>query len=285
MGRVVGTPVLFGRQTYKILRSHVGGIDFERAFERLFRLGGHDAVRGGDLGLAKFGFTRRGRAQNAHDIRARTHGVAIAPHLHIDRRHHLPAARVIRPLFQMGLDLRHHAFDRALLGRQIEPGRKRRARQLRRAPLHIEDRRHDRQRDQSDQRRGAPPPQHGLRFGGAFGFGFWSGLFRFGLVGRGQQAARNLESGRFRLGIADQAGFAVALDLFKLVAIDRYILALHGYGTAPGQWPEHGENCRRGHQGKDEPEGHPAALHHGSKRPATANRSRFCGCFALGAAA
>jgi hypothetical protein len=47
-------------------------------------------------------------------VTTRIHGVGEAAEPQIDRRHHFIAARIARIAFEMGLDLRHQAGDRAV---------------------------------------------------------------------------------------------------------------------------------------------------------------------------
>src|ERR1044072_8908771 len=72
----------------------------------------------------------------------------------------------------------------------------------------------------------------------------------------GDQAARDFDARRFGLGLADQAGRAIARDLVDLIAIDRDIAARAPLARATSQRPEHRERRRRRHQGEQEPERH-----------------------------
>ena len=65
-------------------------------------------------------------------------------------------------------------------------------------------------------------------------------------IGRGQQPARYLHARSFRFGRADQAGIAVAADLFQLVLIDQQIAAArwHTRCFTPKR-PQNGKHRRR----------------------------------------
>jgi hypothetical protein len=70
---------------------------------------------------------------------------------------------------------------------------------------------------------------------------------------RGQQAARDFEPRRLGLGLADQAAGAIAVDFLELVLIDREVATAHRRPRGAPKRPDNGKDRRRGHQCKNDP--------------------------------
>ena len=88
-----------------------------------------------------------------------------------------------------------------------------------RADRHVEARRPERQNHQCRYRSGAAPPLRRRRGSRRF-----AGVRRL-RVRRGEEPARDFKARRFRFGLADQAGRAIAIDLLQLILVDHEIAA------------------------------------------------------------
>ena len=165
---------------------------------------------------------------------------------HIDRRQHFPGAPVFGIAGEVILDLGDHVLDIAGLARRLQPRRQRFARQVGRAEREVERDGADRQQNETGDGGDAAAQQRRR---------FRRRLFGFRGIGGGNQPARHLDAGGLGFGVADQPGGTVALNFVQLVAVDGDVAA-RTQGFAARQRPQHGEDGRRRHQCKHEPECH-----------------------------
>ena len=125
--------VLLVGETEKIARLGLVRIARHGGFKNVLGLIGHDAVGGGDQGLAEIGIARRGFAVERERLAPRHDRVVEAAEPQIDRSDHLPAVAVIGAFCQMRFDLADQRVDRLVAGRCLDAGEGRLPRNIRRA--------------------------------------------------------------------------------------------------------------------------------------------------------
>ena len=147
----------------------------------------------------------------------------------------------------MRLDLADEAFDRVTGLWHIGAGESRLTGHIRRTEPQIKTKRNGRHDNDRRERRGATVPVLPDRR---------SGRQRHLGIRRGEEPPRDFDAGRLRFGVADQACRAVAVDFFELILIDQLVAAAARRARGTPKRPQHGENRRRGHNGKNDPKGH-----------------------------
>ena len=81
----------------------------------------------------------------------------------------------------------------------------------------------------------------------------WSGIFS---INGSEQSPRYFNARSFGLGITDQSGRAIAIDLLELILIYKSIAAGASIARLSSQRPKDRKNCRGGHHGKSDPKCH-----------------------------
>ena len=81
----------------------------------------------------------------------------------------------------------------------------------------------------------------------------WSGIFS---INGSEQSPRYFNARSFGLGITDQSGRAIAIDLVELILIYKPIAAGASIARLSSQRPKNRKNCRGGHHGKSDPKCH-----------------------------
>ena len=147
----------------------------------------------------------------------------------------------------MRLDLTDKAGDR-LTVRSVHASEGGLVGNVRRAEFEIKAERDSRHDDDRGDRRDAAVPERLRRRGR-------SQSRRLG-VRRSQQPARYFDARRFRFGLADQTGGAIAVDLLQLVLIDEPVAAAAQGARLPPKRPQHGEDRRSGHHCENDPKHH-----------------------------
>ena len=105
--------VLLGGEREIEARLRLAGLFGERPIERLARLVGDDAARGGDQSLAVSGAAQGVFAEKAQRLGIGVGGVGIALEAHVDRRDHRPALAVVGLGDEPRFDRRDRRLDLA----------------------------------------------------------------------------------------------------------------------------------------------------------------------------
>jgi hypothetical protein len=103
---------LLRRDAKEEARLGVGRVKGERAIERLLRFRGHDPVCRIDNSFAEISLALRIDTADPQHVAAGLHRVVETAKPGIDRRQHLPAARILRVFFKMRFDARNQFDDR-----------------------------------------------------------------------------------------------------------------------------------------------------------------------------
>ncbi len=144
----------------------------------------------------------------------------------------------------MRFDLRHHVVERLAGVGGAGAGRKRKIAEERGSEREVKGDRQDREPDQGHD--GGRAAQARDRAGRPIAIA----------VHGGQQAAADLDARGFGFGRADQAGCDIAVDLGKLIPVDRRLVAAGLRGRAAAQRPKHGKDRRDRHQREHKPQRH-----------------------------